>query len=149
MKNSNSTSAHGFTLLELITVIAIIGITLALGVPSLQSIIVDSRLSSSANAMLSALQLARSEAAKRVRFCGIAVSGNTWSVFVDSENNVAQRYAAATGVTLSGVSEAIVFRPEGRLNSSSPIVMTFTASGHSSQRTLTITPSGKTTITNP
>ncbi|EIC29156.1 general secretion pathway protein H [Methylomicrobium album BG8] len=150
MGNSNSIFTQGFTLLELLVVVAIMGITLAIGVPSLQSFIVDNRLTTSANDMLTALQAARSEATKRVKFAGVSINGNSWEVFVESQDNVVQRYKTATNISVAveGNSNPI-FRPEGRLNSVNVITMTFTSTVGSAQRTLTIAPSGKIKITNP
>jgi type IV fimbrial biogenesis protein FimT len=55
----------GFTLLELMTAITILAILLAIAVPSFSDIVRNSRISSQTNAIVSALNLARSEATKR------------------------------------------------------------------------------------
>ena len=136
--------------MELMIIVAIMGITLALGVPSLRSIIVDNRLSASANDMLAAIQAARSEATKRVKVSGVSISGNTWEVFVESQSNVIQKYTAATNISLLVDGDfKPTFRPEGRLASATVITITFTSPSSSAQRTLTIAPSGKVKITNP
>ena len=145
----NISSSQGLTLLELMIVVAIIGISTSIGMPSMASIIIDTRLSSSANDMLAAVQLARSEAAKKIQYSGVFVSGNTWNVFVGNQSTIVQKYKAASGIILSGTSSTITYRPEGRLNSPTPIVFSFTASGSSASRKLTVSPSGKITITNP
>lgn len=149
MKKHPPFSIQGFTLLELMIVVSIIGICLGIGLPSLKSIITDTRLSSSVNDMLTAVQLSRSEAAKKIQYSGIIVTGNAWSVYVGNQSNIIQKYNTASGIILNGSSNSITYRPEGRLNSSATIVLTFTAPGSSASRTLTITPSGKATITNP
>ncbi len=78
----------GFTLIELMITVAIMSIMLTVGLPSFQSIIASSRLTSSANAMVSALQLARSEALKQHKTVIIAPKKDKawsagWDIFVD------------------------------------------------------------------
>lgn len=81
-------NTRGFTLIELLIVVAIISMTMAIGLPSFQSIIASSRLTSATNAMVSALQLARSEALKQHKTVVIrkktTLWENGWSVFVDN-----------------------------------------------------------------
>lgn len=62
----------GFTLIELTMALAIAAIVLGIGVPGFQQIIRSNQLSSGANAIVTAVNLARSEAinrAARVTFC--------------------------------------------------------------------------------
>jgi type IV fimbrial biogenesis protein FimT len=61
---------RGFTLLELMTAVTILGILLAIGVPSFTETIRSNRLSTTANELITALNTARGEASKR----GIAVT---------------------------------------------------------------------------
>lgn len=81
-------NSKGFTLIELLMVVAIISMTMAMGLPSFRSIVASSRLTATANAMVSALQLARFEALKQHKAVVIAhKQGGTWEsgwdVFVD------------------------------------------------------------------
>jgi len=55
----------GFTLVELLITIVVVSILLATGVPAFQSFIKNNRVTAQANDLISALQLARSEALKR------------------------------------------------------------------------------------
>ena len=57
--------ADGFTLVELLITLVIAGLLLALAVPSFRNMMLSNRLNTSANAVVNALSLARSEAIKR------------------------------------------------------------------------------------
>jgi type IV fimbrial biogenesis protein FimT len=86
---------RGFSLIELLVVIAIAGILLGIGVPNLRSFIVSNRLTTAANEVMAALQLARSEATRRgvtviLRTNGAAGSGDFsagWQLFADANGN--------------------------------------------------------------
>ncbi len=64
----------GFTLFDLLVVVAIAAILLLVGIPSLQSSIQNARMVTTSNGMLGALHLARSEAMKRQTFVTICRS---------------------------------------------------------------------------
>jgi type IV fimbrial biogenesis protein FimT len=95
--------ARGFTLLELMATVSILGVLLAIGVPSFNEIIRNNRTAAQANELVTALNIARSEASKRgvpVTVCaadaardacaGDAVGNwaNGWLIFQDA-NGVA------------------------------------------------------------
>lgn len=86
----------GFTLMELIVTVAIAAILLTIGVPSFQDTMRNNRAATHMNEMMTALNLARSEAAKlgkRVSLCPstdqATCTGGTdwtkgWIVFIDT-----------------------------------------------------------------
>jgi type IV fimbrial biogenesis protein FimT len=90
----------GFTLVELMITLAIVGILLTVGVPSLKTFMQSNQLIASTNELISALHVARSEAIKlnsRVSICEssdgeeCATTGdwsNGWIVFVDADGNL-------------------------------------------------------------
>jgi type IV fimbrial biogenesis protein FimT len=90
----------GFTLIELMITLAIVGILLTVGVPSLKTFMQGNQLIAASNELLSALHVARSEAIKlnsRVSICessdGTNCSNtgswrNGWIVFVDSDGQL-------------------------------------------------------------
>lgn len=92
----------GFNIIELMVTIAILGVLLGVGVPGMQALIQNNRLTSQINLLSTSLSQARSEAIKlndRVLVCvstdGAACApaggGTTWDdgwiVFVDRDNN--------------------------------------------------------------
>lgn len=79
----------GFTIIELMITLALMGIFMTLAVPSMGSIIKNNRLSTQANEFVTALQLARSEAIKRATAINVTATdasatdnewGKGWSV---------------------------------------------------------------------
>jgi type IV fimbrial biogenesis protein FimT len=86
---------HGFTMVELIVVITIVGILMAIGAPSYKYVTTANRVSSEVNGLIGDLQFARAESIKQgltVSVCsstdGATCSGsstwtNGWIVFTD------------------------------------------------------------------
>jgi len=110
----------GFTLLELMIVVAIAGIVMAIGVPSFQSITTTNRIAANTNELITALNLARSEAVKRsaaVSVCKSAdgaictTSGDWdqgWIVYVDSNDEVLRVFESLGGNTTLTSDDAVV-----------------------------------------
>jgi type IV fimbrial biogenesis protein FimT len=92
---ARGSTAQGFTLIELMVAIAIFVILLSIGVPSFTETIRSNQLTSQANSLITALNVARSEATKRgapvtacastdQASCSGSVSWNSgWIVFSD------------------------------------------------------------------
>ena len=94
----------GFTLMEMMMSVVILGVLMAFAVPGFQSMVRSSQLTSSANEMLTAFQLARSEALRRGQrvvlcrssnpeatspSCATATTGAWagWIMFVDTDSD--------------------------------------------------------------
>lgn len=83
---STRRSNRGFTLMELMTALAVAGVALGLGVPQLRGFLNRAAIVASSNDLLGDLSLARSEAVTRgarVTVCtstnGTSCTGSTWS----------------------------------------------------------------------
>ena len=134
------TNSKGFTLLELIIIITIVGISMAMAAPGLRSMIANNQISSSASDFASALQLAKAEAVARVNPVIVCkknaastgcIAGGDWSqgwiVFSDDNGNDAVdapgeavllvHEALNERITFVGnngeVDSSITFRPSG------------------------------------
>lgn len=93
-------TAAGFTLVELVVVCTIVGILLAVGVPSFKYVTTSNRVSAEVNGLLGDLQFARSEAIKQgqtISLCPTNDGANClttssdwetgWLVFLDVNGN--------------------------------------------------------------
>jgi type IV fimbrial biogenesis protein FimT len=94
MKNNNT----GFTLLELMIVVAIAGVLLLVGIPSFRSMIITNELSSVTNDLQMSLKMARNSAitsghtayvcgSSNAATCAPGVWNRGWLVWADINNN--------------------------------------------------------------
>ncbi len=144
----NKRSMSGFTLTELLMVIAISAILLLIGVPSFQYVTVSNRVSTEVNGLLGDMQYARSMAIKQglpVTVCastdGQNCNGGTawqsgWIVFLDSNanqvvdaNEAVLRAQSAfsstdTFVPDNGAFSAITFNREGYASTNAAVTVT-------------------------
>ena len=132
------TDSRGFTLLELIIIIAILGLTMAFAAPGLSTMIKNNRISGSSNDFVAALQFAKAEAASRINpvtLCKKNPAGTAcvadgdwqqgWIVFSDANGDAVVNggdtvllnhealHAQITFGGTAGVATAVTYRPSG------------------------------------
>lgn len=122
--------ASGFTLVELLITLAVAAITLGIGVPTFQDTIVRNRLTTQTNEILTAVNLARSEAVKRNRTvtvcrasaadattCAGAGTWEHWIILAGAGNLVQRgslpRFNNTVGVTSSLPDAELRLSPDG------------------------------------
>lgn len=96
----------GFSLVELLVGLAVLGILMSVALPNFQTWIVNTRISSAAEAIASGLQRARAEAVARntnVAFStlGIGTAWNVYTVAPASEVDAKSALEGSTDVTLA------------------------------------------------
>ena len=80
MKGVQGRRKSGFTLVELMVVVAIVAVLAAVGVPSFRDMLLNQRLATAAQGFNSALSFARMEAIQRAQSVKVtALAGNNWS----------------------------------------------------------------------
>jgi type IV fimbrial biogenesis protein FimT len=118
----------GFTLVELMIVMIILGVILAIGMPGFSELFLSTKLKSYANEMVASVYLARSEAIKRnapMTLCISNTDGDAcvasgdweqgWIVMDPSDNTVIrQQPALSAGYKMTGTGGAtMTFLPSG------------------------------------
>lgn len=126
----------GYSLTEILATLAVAGVVVGSGVPAMQSLVYDQRLTTQVNQLHGDLHLARSEAIKRaaqVTLCksndGAACSTvsdwrDGWIVFADTNGNeavdtgetiirVGQALAAGTTLRYGASYRYVYFKPDG------------------------------------
>jgi type IV fimbrial biogenesis protein FimT len=164
---------RGVTLIELLVTLVVLSILLTVAVPGFQSFIRSNRLTSAANEMASALNLARSEAIRRgktVTLCQSSASASPscdgtswadgWLVFVGTSgagdstaaNHIRVGQISAADVQISTATSAfdsgVSFSPNGAANASDTFTLSITCNGdnQNQSRELNIAPTGRVSV---
>lgn len=148
----------GFTLIEAMVVVAIVGILAAIGIPSMRDLIASTRVKGAASDVFATLIFARSEAVKRNAGVDVIPAstsnwGAGWSVrAVGTTVTLAAQEPITGEVSVNGPAFTIRYRGDGRLIDAttgsllgSDVSFTFLSSVHSHihMRCITIDPSGR------
>jgi len=118
---------RGFTLIELLVTLSVAAILLTIAVPNFRMFVLNSRMSSQANDLITALNMARSEAVKRAANVSVCASsdgatctgtwGQGWIVRDAAGTPIRVQQALGGASTLSGgtdVASTITFTSSGR-----------------------------------
>jgi len=150
---------RGFTLIELMIAIAVLAIVLGLGVPSFRDAIQNNRATAAANDVVTALQLARSEAIRRrqnVVVCRRNAAGDAcddgtnWAVgwLVQSGGTPIQTWDPRNGnPNLTASANTVTFQSTGRATAAATITITFPNCTGAQSRTIGVAATGRVTTT--
>jgi type IV fimbrial biogenesis protein FimT len=111
---------RGFTLIELVVTVALLGIILGLAAPSMRSFVVGQRIRALSYDLTSDLLLARSEALKRNAEVVVAREADQWDAGWTTAAGALQlskRNAVGGNVAFTGAPASITFDPNGRVSS--------------------------------
>jgi len=144
------TAQRGFTLIEVMVVIAIIVIVTGIAGPSFRQLIAQQRVKSAASALIESLWVARSEALKRnadVSFTFTSASAG-WSILDPSDSSktlVSQEGFPSISSTIVSGGGTFTFNAYGRLSAGSGQIE-FKNTSANVYRCVTVSTSGKSTV---
>jgi type IV fimbrial biogenesis protein FimT len=145
-----SGKSPGFTLVELMTVIAVLAITSAVAAPGLREFADSQRVKSLSYDLTADLLIARSEALKRNASVTITRQGDTWNggwTVTSGGVDLASRSLSADSIDFIDAPSAITFNQYGRVSAPADGVrMTIypaAGGGESAKRCVELDPSGR------
>lgn len=130
----------GFTLIELMVAVAVVGVVVAIGMPSFGELLKNNRMVTQANTIIASLHQARSETINR----GISVrieplvAGTDWSAgwqlridgsnpsdndFDDDVDIVIRSYEALKQSTLTSTVDNIIYLPDGSVSAAAVLTL--------------------------
>jgi type IV fimbrial biogenesis protein FimT len=141
--------ARGFTLVELVVTVALLGMILGIAAPSMRSFVVGQRIRALSYDLTSDLLLARSEALKRNAAVVVARDAEQWHAGWTTAAGALQlskRNALGGNVEFDGAPASITFDANGRVSSPAAqvrITLSSTAADANSQRCVELDLSGR------
>ena len=139
----------GFTLIELMIVLTIVGGLVVIALPSMGEMIANQKVKGAANELFFDLSYARSEAIKRNQTVQVVRTGGTWTdgwaVQVEAGPVVLRTQPGTKGISASGVADdKVTFNSDGRAALAGSLNFNFSSSySLVSRRCVSLTPSGR------
>jgi type IV fimbrial biogenesis protein FimT len=122
----------GFTLLELMVTLAVLGIILGLAVPSMRQFILNQRVVNASYDLSGAMQFARSEATKRKVDVVISQAAggwqNGWNIVNSADNSVLRTHDPFPDLAVTASLTSITYRHTGRTTTAAGATFTLDAS---------------------
>lgn len=108
MKQDKLYIQAGYTLVEMIVVLALVGVLAAVAIPSFAQQIKQARVTSHANQLQSVFKFARSEAAKRSEKIDLIASNQTWTVKMDNDEVLSVFTPSHDAITITGLTSLVI-----------------------------------------
>ena len=139
-----SSRSCGFTLIELIITMTIVGILASIGLPALSGFVAGQRVKTASFDVMSSMILARSEALKRNTVVTVTPTGGDWAEgwSIAEGGTTLNQQAAYKNMVIDGPA-SLSYRGDGRLNAGvDPFSLSSTVSG-ATERCIRIHLSGR------
>ena len=129
MEKTRRVGPGGFTLIEMIVTVSLVGVLLAIAAPSFEQLILNQGIKTASFDLYSALEYARSEAIKRngsITLKAGAVTDGGWATgwrVDDSSSNSLRSWTPASRLTITeqaGDATSITFAKDGHLTTAAP-----------------------------
>jgi type IV fimbrial biogenesis protein FimT len=140
------TAPRGFTLIEMLVVLAIVAIGLAIAEPGFTKLIATQRARDAATGLQSALLKTRSEAVKRNADATLSPVGSGWEGgwrIVDAGSKVVHDQQPLAGVSITGGPALVVYDGTGRIVGVAPSFDVISKVDSTIRRCVTADPSGR------
>jgi len=143
---------YGFTLLEMMIVVAIMGILSAIAVPNLKTYMAQRRLNGAVRQVFGDLMAARQRAITENRSIGVEfTSDHVYRIFADTDNDgirdsdeailqTRDIYPDYSGVWIDGQSRLVAFYPNGA--GRNPVI-NFGLSGQATSKNISVSTAGR------
>lgn len=140
---------RGFTIIELMVTIAILGVLLSLAAPSFSTLIENQRAKSAAADLYASLVRARSEAVKRNTSMTLSPKSadwkSGWQIMDPTSGAAIEDHGEIRGLSLAGP-DSVTYRSSGRISGNTQINFNLSGNHSSSARCIYLDLSGRPAI---
>ena len=142
----------GFTMIELMVTVVIVGVLASLAVPAMQHMILSQDVRTAASDLQTSLYFARSEAIKRASNVSVVPTSsdwkNGWTVQIASTSTVLRTEPALSSSLSSMSGSTITYRDDGRVTSTPSTIVIKTSNTKVQARCLKVDLSGRPDVNN-
>jgi len=133
---------RGFTLVELMIVLALIAIIASFAVPQFGRLIDNNRVVSTTNSIVGLLSFARSESIRRGAKVTAVAQNDSMAATLASDSSLIRQIEPASG-SIDVTDNAVTFRANGLTTSAANVTFTVCADDSAFGRLVTVTPGGR------